>query len=292
MTTVHITGATGFLGTNLCKFFLKSGYEVNAISRIESEHHLIEFKNPKFKITTYEPNGMHDLEFNISPGDTLIHAASSNRPRHMVNQKEMLAVNVGFGIRLMSLAASTGAKFLNIGTNWQHYKNEPYNPVSIYAASKEAHEVFQKYFVQVEGLSAKTLELCDTYGPSDPRDKLIPLLMNVEVDSAPINLTDGNQMIDLVHIADVVQAIYSIILGWEKGIDSDRMSLSSSRLISIRELVRQCEKVKGFKFPIKWGSIAPQNSRQMHESWAHFPIPTGWKPTVLLEEGLNEIAKS
>jgi len=290
MTTVHITGATGFLGTNLCNFFLQSGYEVNAISRTGSEHHLTEFKNPNFRITTYESSQMHASEFNISPGDTLIHAASSNLPHHMVNQKEMLDVNVGFGIRLMSLAATIGVKFLNIGTNWQHYKNETYNPVSFYAASKEAHEVFQKYFAQVEGLSAKTLELCDTYGPSDPRDKLIPLLMNVEVDSTPINLTDGNQMIDLVHIDDVVQAIYSIILGWENGINSDRMSLSSSRLISIRELVYQCEKVKGFKFPIKWGSIAPQNSRQMHESWAHFPIPTGWKPTVLLEEGLNEIA--
>jgi nucleoside-diphosphate-sugar epimerase len=290
MTTIHITGATGFLGFNLCKYFIQKEQRVNAIVRAGNQNLLTDFSNYKLKVTTLQNNETSLSELDIMAGDTLIHTASTNPPRHSLDIREIVNVNVTFGLHLMSLAAAAGAKFVNIGTIWQHYKNENYNPVSLYAASKEAHEVFQKYFMEVEGLNAKSLELCDTYGKADPRNKLIPLLMKSKKDSEPLNLTEGNQLMDLVHIDDVVRAVESIMLNWESNINPSRMSLSSGSLISIQELVGILETVKGFKIPIKWGTALPQNSRQMFESWAHFPSPSDWEPKIKLVEGLSEIA--
>lgn len=58
--------------------------------------------------------------------------------------------------------------FLNTGTIWQNYnvsdKSDEYNPVDLYAASKQAFITMAKYYTETSKLRFCTLKLCDTYG--------------------------------------------------------------------------------------------------------------------------------
>jgi nucleoside-diphosphate-sugar epimerase len=290
MPKIHISGATGFLGRALCKYYLSNGYEVNAMVRTQSRHKLDQLNTfENLHITEIDLNQLENLESSISSGELLIHTAAANHPAATTNLFSMIQANIHYGAILMDAASKTGGRFLNIGTNWQHYKNQKYSPVSLYAASKEALLAFEGYFVEVEGLQAKTLELSDTYGPNDPRDKLIPLLLHSDISDYPLQLTSGKQLIDLVYIDDVVAAIDLINQNWHVDSNSRCMSLTSQKLISIHELVDQCSKVKGHEIQVQWGGKKPLYDRQMHESWAFHPLPPTWKPNVDLITGLSKV---
>jgi nucleoside-diphosphate-sugar epimerase len=290
MKTIHISGATGYLGSKLCEHYLQKGFLVNALIRSESKNKLTDkHKSRLLKFTEVDFENLGDLDFEMNPDDVLIHTASINTRNVEPSFETLVKINIEYGLKLMSKVGQTKGKFLNIGTNWQHFKNNVYSPVSLYAASKQAHLAFQAYFEEVEGLQAKNLELCDTYGPDDPRDKLIPLLLCSEKEKWPIELTSGIQLIDLVHIDDVVNSISLIIENWEIPEMNSNMSLTSDNLISVKDLVGLCGEVRGQVLPVIWGMKQPLYNRQMHESWAFHQLPHKWKPEVALRDGLTEV---
>ena len=76
--------------------------------------------------------------------------------------------------------------------------------MSLYAATKQAFTDLLVFYAEVEGLAVHTLELMDTYGPGDPRAKLIPFLLRAGAEGTTVEMTDGTQLIDLVHVDDAV----------------------------------------------------------------------------------------
>ena len=290
METIHVSGATGFLGRAICSHFLNRGFRVNALVRPQSRSKITLLSRfDLLQVTEIDLMSPSSFEFKIEKGDLLIHTAAVNPPIENQDIEELVRVNIQYGIKLMQQASLGGGRFLNIGTNWQHYKNMPYSPVSIYAASKQAHLAFQQYFTEVEGLSARSLELSDTYGPNDPRDKLIPLLLSPTMCEWPLELTGGTQLIDLVHIDDVVEAINLINQNWDSPFLKMQMSLTSGELLSIKALVKECGIIRGHEIPVKWGSKQSLYARQMHESWAFHEVPWQWAPKISLKKGLNEV---
>src|SRR5260370_942833 len=103
-------------------------------------------------------------------------------------------------------AAAGVAHFVNTGTSWQHYEGAAYNPVCLYAATKQAFDDILRYYRERFGLRVVTLELSDTYGPGDPRKKLVPLLVERVKDRQKLSMSAGEQRISLVFISDVVEA--------------------------------------------------------------------------------------
>ena len=79
--------------------------------------------------------------------------------------------------------------------------------MSLYAATKQALAVIVEYYVRVRGLDATTVTLFDTYGPGDVRPKLVPLLLRAARDGAPVDMSDGGQLIDLTYVDDVVAGL-------------------------------------------------------------------------------------
>ncbi|WP_443864320.1 NAD-dependent epimerase/dehydratase family protein, partial [Fusobacterium ulcerans] len=89
----------------------------------------------------------------------------------------LLNSNIVFGTHLLEgMKESENKLLINTGTSWQHYNSEEYNPVDLYAATKEAFEKILKYYVEAEEVRCITLKLFDTYGENDTRPKLINLL--------------------------------------------------------------------------------------------------------------------
>ncbi|MDZ5724904.1 NAD-dependent epimerase/dehydratase family protein [Acetobacterium sp. K1/6] len=73
--------------------------------------------------------------------------------------------NVVFGAHLLEAMKTLEVNYLiNTGTNWQNYCGSEYNPVNLYAATKEAFEDIAKFYTQTTSLRMITLRLYDTYG--------------------------------------------------------------------------------------------------------------------------------
>ena len=159
-------------------------------------------------------------------------------------------------------------KLINTGTSWQHYENEDYNPVCLYAATKQAFEDMLKFYVEASELKVITLKLFDTYGPDDPRPKLFTLLRRVAEEQTELAMSPGEQLIDLVYIDDVIEGY---LLAARRLMDNsvsgmEDYAISSGKQISLKELVAIYGRTIGKQLPIKWGGRS-YRTREVMVSW-------------------------
>jgi nucleoside-diphosphate-sugar epimerase len=206
----------------------------------------------------------------------------------------MLESNIMFGSYLLEAMVQAGvANIINTSTAAQHYNQQEYSPTCLYAATKQAYEAILTYYTEVHGLRAITLTLFDTYGPLDRRKKLLQLLQIAAATNMQMDLTPGEQMIDLVHIDDVVRgyiiAADHLLHGNCSG--SQKFMLSSGKPAQIKELVKHYEQVTGCSLKINWGG-KPYQVREIMIPWnGGIPLP-GWQANISLIEGLKTLDSS
>lgn len=253
MDNIFITGANGFLGSNLVKHFLGAGYEVLAVIRAGgSRNNLI-----NFKCQIVEYNGsIVSLTEKLNANTTVIHTASYYVAEHGEKDLSILInSNLEYGLNLLEAMRLSGAKkIVNIGTAWQGYQNEERRPVNLYAATKQAFEDFIAYYCDAERFSAISLRLNDTYGEKDKRMKLLKLLIDAGITQIPLNMSGGEQRINLTHISDVCRAVYASV---EKVSELDAFNvynLSSLDEYSLKELVNIIEDELELSIPINFGA--------------------------------------
>ena len=282
MRVALVTGATGFIGSHLVRKLVQDGWRSHIVSREGSRlPDAAKFPHISNHIHDGSTAGLIRLVGDANP-DVVFHLASLFLSQHEANDVEpLIRSNVLFGSQLLEAVRANGVKrFINTGTSWQNYENRDYSPVNLYAATKQAFEMLLQYYVEAEGLQAITLKLFDTYGPDDPRPKLMNLLKGLEKDRQPLAMSPGEQWIDLVHVDDVVRAYMlaaeRLLAGEAKG--HEHYAVSSGEPIQLRELVRRIELESGRQLPIKWGGRA-YRAREVMTPWKGDSLP-GWAPRM------------
>lgn len=288
---IVITGASGFVGSNLTRFFLDQNYEVNIIARNNSDlTHLNQ--NNNLKIFRYN-NDLDNLIsfFKETKPICTFHLASNFVAEHNSSQIDgLVASNIGFGLHLLEAMKEANVKTLiNTGTSWQHYMNEDYNPVSLYAATKQAFESLIEYYVQAEEFKVITLKLFDTYGETDTRPKLINLLHQYAKDNTELKLSPGDQIINLVHIEDVCIAYkiaMKLVVDLNKG-THQKFVIKHPNSYSLKQVINIFEKVTNKKLNISWGGKQYRKREVMH-LWERGEVLPYWEAKLSLEEGIRK----
>ena len=280
---IVVTGATGFVGRHLVPALAADGWEVHALTRGPP----VESLGPaQFHVVPDDTAALVDLMAEIAP-TSVVHLAALFRGVHRVEDVEPLVrSNVLFTAQMAEAAVRSGTSALiYAGTAWQHYEGAPYSPVALYAATKQAGQDILRFYAEGHGLTVITLKLFDTYGPGDERGKLLSLLADAADSGGVLELSPGEQLIDLLYIDDAVGAfqraleISSERSGWHE------YSLETGRALSIREIVQIVGDVLGRPPAVTFGA-RPYRPREMRERWsAGEPLP-GWRPEVELETGL------
>jgi nucleoside-diphosphate-sugar epimerase len=286
-----VTGATGFVGSHLVSGLVRAGWQVHVVSRANSRMpEAAEFSRVTQHVHDGSTAGMLRLVGNAKPL-VVFHLASLFLSQHEAGDVERLVLsNILFGNQLLEAMKVHGVKqLINTGTSWQHYENQAYSPVNLYAATKQAFESLMQYYVEAEGLRAVSLKLFDTYGPHDPRPKLMNLLQRVAEDMQPLAMSPGEQWLDLVHVDDVVQAFFAAAARLSAGAvhGHESYALPSGQPITLRALVRLVEREIGRELPILWGA-RPYRVREVMELWNGKSLP-GWSAKVKLEQAIHDM---
>jgi nucleoside-diphosphate-sugar epimerase len=290
-----LTGASGFIGRNLAKRLLHDGWKVNVIARSGSD--LKPLRGYAGDLSVHVHDGtiesMLSLFDNIAPS-IVFHLASLFLVEHAsMDIPRLVNSNILFGLQLVEAMSVKNVRyFINTGTAWQHYQNERYDPVNLYASTKEAFEALLRYYVEAKGLKTITLKLFDTYGPDDPRPKLFALLRGA-AQSQKIAMSPGDQLIDMVYIDDVIDAFQVAadrLMGDECG-NYEEYAVSSGNPLKLRELVSRYQKVTGKDILIKWGG-RPYRAREVMVPWSGGQRLEGWSPKVSIENGIDLVEMS
>jgi len=296
MKRVLVTGGLGFVGRHLVARLIGENCDVDVVVRKESRR-----KTPpswRGCVTCHEwdesTQGLMDILAQSKP-DLVFHVASNFVAEHTPQQVEaIIQSNVVFGTQLLeSMVAANVHNLINFGTSWQHYKNQSYSPVCLYAATKQAFEAILQFYVESAGLRVITLKLFDTFGPDDDRGKLFSALMRIAKSGEVLNLSPGEQQVDFVYIDDVIDAAFLAADRLMTKVDSGMESygVSSGAPLSLRNFIETVSRVIGKPLNVVWGA-RPYRAREVMELWTDFaPLP-GWTAKYSLETGIRHTADS
>lgn len=289
---ILITGVTGFIGKNLIKCLLSHNeYSLCALVRPQSDILNID---KRVKLFEYDS----DIEkliafFKDEKFDGVVHLASLFLATHRsIDIHQLVYSNVQFGTELLEASKATNVKwFLNTGTFWQNYGDESYNPVNLYAATKEAFSVIARYYIETSSLVFSTLKLCDTFGKEDTRNKVFNLWDKISKNGNTLEMSKGEQLIDISYIDDVVLA-YKLLI---EHLNSDKCQefqnkvfvVTSEERMSLRKLSEVFEEATSKKLNIVWGA-REYREREVMTPWTGGEVVPGWKQHHTLRDAIKK----
>lgn len=290
---ILITGATGYIGSQLATAFVKKQWPVHVIKRETSTLAMLDPVIEAVTIHTHDGSSEKMMEIMGSVKPVLvIHLAAYWIAEHKLQDIEPLVrSDILFPTQLVEAMVKNDVHYLiNTGTAWQHYNSTDYNPVCLYAAMKQAFESILKYYVELNNLQVLTLKLFDTYGPNDNRKKFFTLFENSTREKTPIAMSPGDQLLDLVYIDDVVEA-YTVaaerlLLG--KVTRHESYGISSGTRHRLRDIAELYAGITGKQLNIHWGGRA-YRAREVMVPWDGGSKLPGWSPRISLEEGIRRL---
>lgn len=282
---ILVTGATGFIGTNLTRE-LRKQHNLFILGQFEGDPEKLDL--PGIIMTNNIQRLADYIKENKVEG--IIHLASLYLTVHTPEQvKDLVSSNVYFGTAVLEAASLAGCVkwFLNTGSIWQNYnaKGMEYNPVNLYAATKQAFIDMAKYYTDVFEIRLCTLKLCDTYGPNDTRKKIFKLFKDYSESGEVLKMSPGEQLIDILHIDDIVAGFAHLVnlLGSHQEL-KDEYVLTSGQQIPLRQLAMIFEDVSNRKLNIEWGGL-PYRKREVMIPWKGVVL-VGWSAKKSLKEGI------
>jgi nucleoside-diphosphate-sugar epimerase len=287
--TCFVTGGTGFIGRNLVRVLLSEGWRVHVIVRRSSNS--AQMFGRRSGVSTHVYVGAKELACAMQTANpsVVFHLASLYLREHSPDDvSALLSSNIQFGTQLVeAMRLAETQALVNTGTAWQHFENHLYSPVCLYAATKQAFECILQYYVEVHHLKVISLKLFDTYGPADPRPKLVQLLAKAAETGIPLAMSPGHQRVDMVYVDDVVRAYLRAadLLLSGNVLGHQRYAVRSGHTATLREIVAAFEEVRGVRLNVRWGG-RPYHDREVMEPWEGTPLP-GWKAEVSLRSGLR-----
>lgn len=286
-----VTGATGFVGSNLCKYLIENNWEVSIISRPSSDYTNINSVLNKVQLFEYDGNVEKLISFfREKEADVVFHLASLFIAEHESNQiNQLVDSNIKFGLHILeAMKESSTKQLINTGTSWQHYHTNEYNPVDLYAATKQAYESLIKYYTEAENIRCITLKLFDTYGETDTRPKLINLLHKFADENKQLNMSPGEQVLDLVHVDDVVKAYvkaYEYLC--QQDVKHEDFGVGTGNPVTLKELINIFEEGTGKKIDVNWGGRS-YRKREVMNIWNGYSVLPDWEATINIKKTFNK----
>lgn len=282
-----VTGATGFVGRRLCAALQAEGVRVNAVVRAIA-------RGPApFIAHRYDGTmrSMAGIVTKVRP-DVAFHLAALASYDHAEADIDALVdANVRLGVQFAEACSRRGRVVLvNVGSFWQHAGGAPqYEPVSLYAAMKQAFQDITAFYASATPLRVATLILYDIYGPGDSRGKLLSQLDEARAAGRTLELSPGRQLLDMVHVDDAAAALICAARALESdaSLSGSVWAASSGRRRTLRAVVAAYERVAGPVATI-WGG-RPYREREVMRPWRGLALP-GWQPRVRLSDGLASCA--
>ena len=220
---ILITGGAGFIGSNLCEYFLSKGYYVNCLDNFATGHHhnlktCITYD--KFNLIEGDIRDLATCHKAVQGVDYVFHqAALGSVPRSINDPITTNEVNIsGF---LNMLVASRDAKvkrFIYAASSSTYGDSEALpkveenigKPLSPYAITKYVNELYAEIFSKTYGLETIGLRYFNVFGrkqdPNGAYAAVIPkFVMQLMQYESPVINGDGNYSRDFTYIDNVIQ---------------------------------------------------------------------------------------
>lgn len=279
--TLLLTGATGFLGSNLAREFLKHDWTVVALVRPSSNPWRLRWYgvSDKIKVTPCSLSGIDEVNRRFRPSVAIHCATDYGRKTHPLH--EVIQSNVVLPLQLLD---QLNAKCLFVNTDTILDKR-----ISTYSLSKNQFRQWMATYIGNRSMANVALE--HFFGAGDDATKFSGyLLSGLCQEVKKIELTPGEQQRSFIHVADVARAFRLIVTDVLEHSHAEiaEFQVGNPNPMRLREYCELAASLSGAKTKLIFGALPYREFETMNVSLNLAPLTAlGWAPELSVEEGLR-----
>jgi len=293
---IVITGAAGFIGSNLSRHLLDHGHTVVAIDNLSAG--TAENLDPRVEL--------HRLDIRdelvapvLAGADAVFHlAAKTSLPDCMHHPQEAASVNVQGTVNVLDAARAAGvAKVIYADTSAEYEGIHQFptpedilRPISLYAASKHGGATFCESYRELYGMNITMLRYFNVYGPAQDWRRVVPPVMSAFIirmlnGERPVIYGTGEKRRDFIYVDDVNEFHLQVLAN---PASSGRVfNVGTGVNYSVNEIYRQIESVlrTGLE-PLYKPELPGEAEITLADITESKRL--GWEPKFDLQRGLQE----
>jgi CDP-paratose synthetase len=282
-----VTGCSGYLGSKFISRLVELNKDYLCLGRFGSAS-TSKVNSDNFLLTSSNIFDLQNFIRKWSDNEpvTVIHFASKFTPKHDSSDvSDLIDSNVKYGTQILeSISGLSKKRFINICSAWQSHSFYP-DLFTLYGSSKRAFLEILEFYKQDSNVDFSNIYLFDNYGEEDSRRKIVQLLIEAAINGNTLDLRSKDQIINLLHVDDVLTAILRILEFENK---HENFIVQSKDFISVGELSNEIAKIHGEGLSLNWGT---SDGRLISAEKIDSPgmSPPNWTQEIPLNAGLKRV---
>jgi nucleoside-diphosphate-sugar epimerase len=282
---VLVTGATGFVGTNLCQSLRQLGAQVVGLGLPDSLTPDADLDSFLPADLTSEAAARHAVE-TVQP-EIVFHLAGQVDTRQSPEAViPTLTHNLLAAVHLMNSLVGSRCRRVVMVTSSEsppagHAPNSPY------AASKLAVAAYAGMYSESFGLPVVIARPHLVFGPHQAPDKLVPYLISCGLQNVPPRLSSGRRLCDPVYVKDVARALLHLALA--DGAPGQTVDIGGGTAITVAETAAHVLSLTGSAQSLVFGAFPDRaGERPQVADLTAIRALTSWSPRWSFDQAVRE----
>lgn len=302
MTTILVTGGTGFVGSNLIRKLSSSKNKIHLLTRNSSNFWRIDDVKEKLDIHKVDLFDKKKLEIIIKKIDPKIvfHLAAYGIKHSENDISKTFESNVVGTHNLFSILSNQPVKrIVNVGSVFEYGQKSNNNgfletdcldPLTIYGIAKAAQTNIANHFFKFRSLPVTTLRLFTPYGMFEEKGRLVTDIMLALIKNKKLKISSPKSIRDFIFIDDVVEAL--IRASKTSNINGKVFNIGYGKPNSVENIVNISKNFSNYKIKIMITNNQKQDydlfGGKVYANITNAKKILNWKPKYFLEEGLKK----
>lgn len=298
---ILVTGASGFIGSNLVNKLLELGFTVRGFDRFKPTYSI---NSSRYEFVEGDFLNSDDIKSAMAGCNIVYHLVSMTLPAES-NKNPLFDVrsNVSGTVNFLDIAVESRIKrtiFVSSGgTVYGVTGNEPIpedhatNPISAYGIGKLAIEKYLALYQHIHQLDYRVLRVANPYGNNQKfncKQGLIQAFINRINNDQPLEIWgDGSVIRDYIHIDDVTHAL---LCGMSDKSNETIYNIGSGIGYSINDIIMILEELLGHEIKRNYldsrAADVPTNILDISRARKHL----NWTPRIDLTEGMSRLLEN
>lgn len=292
-----ITGGSGFIGSNLVRAALASGWKVVAPCRTaELPWRLKDLCRDRLSVrfdwNMRSSNDVFTLLNEVQP-DVVVNAAAHGSHASDRDVGGLFATNVAATATLAEACTTTDVDQLILLGSVLEYQpsTEPLSestalaPETLYGLTKSLSAKIGDFYKNQRNLCVTELRLFNIFGPWDDVRKLVPYVITQAITGEDIHLTSGDQRRDFVFVEDVTRILMAVATG--RIPHGQTYNVCSGQPIAVADIAQRIVELSVSSSALTCGTVTERGDQRSVVTGTTKLRDYGLEPSHSLDEGLR-----
>ena len=296
-----ITGATSFIGIELCNYLLVCGHEVYAVCRKSSAKIDSLPKETALHVIYANMSDYRNLNEQIQYADVFVNLAWDATKHEGRDQKEEQWKNVEYSFDSLIAARQMGCLlFVEAGSQAEYgitlnsqTEQSECHPFTEYGKAKLSLKNIAFAYTKMTGMKYIHLRIFSTYGENDKSWTMVSSSIAKMQNDEPVDLSPCMQNWNFIYVKDAVKQI-ALLCNYaiqSESFTQEIFQIASEDTRPLKEFVEEMKSVTKSNSELRFGAIHPQQIVSLQPDMSKTKAAIGFISDYCFSKGIEKMIK-